>query len=366
MSKLASHQVVLRDLSQLGDYLPHDACADDDTSGGELPAPVTPEALTAAEAPVETTALVEAAVPHLLELLTQAGADLAWLVQQDQEARQVAGSLVARYEGLQAERCAAEEVRDRAAQLRQDAERLADGALEETARAAAGNVVALAARAEAAATQLTEERRVQLEALAAEPALARLLAERRREEERQNAAAAEAEQARRLAKDLAAVRAALAAGNLQEAQAMLGLVAKLCPNSADVASIASIIRQRAAAVKVAAAEEALREARRSYRRVPAEAIASLERLDLQELPEQLAYQLKGVWAAACARLCAERQVTGLFRYLPQPAFGVVVACEATGEYRVVSALGGGERWQGGQPVDEAHLHGARPLRSSGR
>ncbi|MGI8916096.1 MAG: hypothetical protein ACR2JY_20365 [Chloroflexota bacterium] len=365
MSKLASHQVVLRDLSQLGDYLAHEVEADADGSVTTPAAPATSETSVGIVAVVETNAPADAAVPHLLELLAQAGADLARLVQQDQEARQAAGSLLTRYDDLQAERGEAEAVRDRAGRLRLDAETLAAGALEEAARAAAATVQALAARAEAAATQLAEERRAELEALTAEPFLARLLAERRCAQERQNAAAAEAEQARRLAEDLAAVRAALAAGNLQEAETMLGMVAKLCPNSADIASIQSIIRQRVASVKVNAAEEALREARRSYRRVPAEAIARLERVDLQDLPEQLAHQLKGVWAAACARLCAERQVTGLFRYLPQPGFGVVVAREPAGEYRIVSALGS-PQLAAGAAVDEAFARRAQPLRSAGR
>lgn len=365
MSAHTSHQVVLRDLSQLGDYLAHEAEADADGSVA------TPAALATAEAPagiaavVETATPADTAAPHLLALLAQAGADLARLLQQDQEARQAAGSLLARYDDLQAERGEAEALRDRAGRLRLDAEALAAGALEEAARAAAATVLALTTRAQAAATQLAEERRAELEALAAEPILACLLEERRRDEECQNAAAAEAEQARRLAEDLAAVRAALAAGNLQEAETMLGFVAKLCPNSADVASIQSIIRQRVASVKVDAAEEALREARRRYRRVPAEAIARLERVDLQDLPEQLAHQLKGVWAAACARLCAERQVTGLFRYLPRPGFGVVLAREAAGEYRIVSALGPSQL-AAGATVDEAFAHRAQPLRSAGR
>lgn len=146
---------------------------------------------------------------------------------------------------------------------------------------------------------------------------------------------------------------------------MLGHLAKDHPDSADVASVNIMIRQRLAAVKLATAEEALREARRSYRHAPADAISRLERVDLQELPEHLLQQLKGVWAAACARVCKERQANAFLRYLPQPAYGVVIAREAAGDYRVISALGA-PHLQAGATVDAAFVGRAQPLRASGR
>jgi len=146
---------------------------------------------------------------------------------------------------------------------------------------------------------------------------------------------------------------------------MLGTLAKDYPNSADVTSVQDSIRHRRDAVKVAVAEEALHAARRSYRHSASEAIAQLEGLDLAGLPEHLLQQLKGVWAAACARLCKERQVTGFLRYLPLPAYGVVVAHEAEGAYRVISALGA-PHFQVGSIVAESFVQWARPLRSTGR
>jgi len=79
----------------------------------------------------------------------------------------------------------------------------------------------------------------------------------------------------------------------------------------------------------------------------------------------LLQQVKGVWAAACARVCKERQATAFLRYLPQPAYGVVIAQEAAGEYRVVSALGASSL-QAGATVDETFVRRAHLLRASGR
>ncbi len=147
---------------------------------------------------------------------------------------------------------------------------------------------------------------------------------------------------------------------------MLGLLAKDHPDSADITSLQHIIRQRALAVKVGTADAALRAARRLYRLTPAEAVARLERVDLQGLPQDLLHQISGVWAAACARLCQARGVTApLLRYLPAPAHGVVVAREQEGCYRVVSSLGASD-WEPGSLVPETLLRQARPLRAAGR
>jgi len=248
--------------------------------------------------------------------------------------------------------------------MRQEAEALAANAFVEPARRAAAGVVTIAEQAEAVAAKLMEQRRTAYETVAAEPALAQLLAERCREEEHQRAEAAEAERTRRLQEGLAAAKATLAAGLVEEAGAILGDLAKDYPDSADVASVQDSIRHRRDAVKISAAEEALHAARRSYRRSATEAVAQLEGLDLTGLPDHLLQQLKGVWAAACARLCRERQVTGLLRYLPSPAYGVV-AHEDAGEYRVISALGA-SHFPAGSVVTESFVQRARPLRSTGR
>ena len=57
-----------------------------------------------------------------------------------------------------------------------------------------------------------------------------------------------------------------------------------------------------------AAEEALWAARREYRRDPEAAVARLETLDVDGLPEDVARQVFGEWARTCARLCRERGI----------------------------------------------------------
>lgn len=359
-----SKALILHSLAELADYFPSEnepparpADGVDAAEAATLPVTWSAGVTEPGESPPDLGAL--------LAQIAQAGATLAGLARQDQDARQAAHRLLERYDALWSEAQAAEQAWRQAQQVRQAAEGLAADAFADTARTAAGSLLPIAQQAEAAAARLVEQRRAAAERLATEPVLGRLLEERRREEARHDAAAARAERARQLGEGLAAVRAALAAGRLQEAEAMLGTLAKDDPDSADVASVHVMVRQRVAAVRIDAAEEALRDARRRYRHAPAEAISRLERVDLQDLPEQVLQQVKGVWAAACARVCKERQATAFLRYLPQPAYGVVIAREAAGEYRVISALGA-SHFQAGAAVDETFVRHAQPLRASGR
>ncbi|HZS00059.1 MAG TPA: hypothetical protein VFE37_15200, partial [Chloroflexota bacterium] len=155
------------------------------------------------------------------------------------------------------------------------------------AQAAAERVAELAGKAEATAATLAAQRRREAERLAAQLDLERLLAERRKQEEAEKAKAAEAERAERLSGALARAKAALEAGRLEEAQAVLGPVATENPDHAEVASLLKIIAQRARIVKSAAAEDALWVARREWRRDPAAAVARLEALDVGDLPDPL-------------------------------------------------------------------------------
>lgn len=358
---MAKSTVVLRNLADLAAYFPIDDLPDQPLEEGTPP----PCSVVAAMMDADDVADSPRDLPALLAQLTAASATLADLAQQDQAARQAAQGLLEHYEALRAEHQQAEQTFGQAQRVRQEAEALAAHAFVETARRAAAEVMTIAEQAEAVAAKLMEQRRAAYEMVAAEPALARILEERRQEDERQQAEAAEAERTRRLQEGLAAAKATLAAGMVEEAEAMLGELAKDLPNSADVTSFQDSIRLHRDAVKINAAAKTLHAARRSYRHSAADAIAQLEQLDLTGLPEHLLQQLKGVWAAACARLCREQQVTGLLRYLPLPAYGVVVAREAEGAYRVISALGA-SHLPAGSVVAESFVQRARPLRSTGR
>lgn len=362
MSKRESRHVILRSLEELADYF-ETAEATSPPAADACPQAVEPASGDAAVALGQCDA--EQDLGSLLAQLQQASASLAELVKQDQESRERAVGLLDQYDTLQGELAEAERAVQTARVVGQRAEALGGAALDGAVGAAAGQIAVIAGRAEAAASRVREERQTVLQDLARQPMLDRLLQERRREAAQEHERAVEAERYKVRAGRLAAVRAALAASRLEEAQALLGSLEKDYPDDAEVASLTDSIRRREALVKAAAADEALRCARRTYRSDPATAVALLERLDLAGLPEALARQIKGVWAAACARLCQERQITGLLRYMPQPAYGVVVAREAAGEYRVVSALGAA-RLAPGAAVDEGFVRRARPLRSTGR
>lgn len=354
--------VVLRSFTELAEMLNLDERPDaprtpiDDRPTS--PAPVDDESTTPA-APINSP--IDLA--SLLTELEAAAVTLATISHQDQEARTVALRDLERYDRLGARQREAEGARERARQMRQEAERLLGAAFADEARAEAQRILDVTSRIVVAADRIVEEQRTEAEHLAAQIDLERLLAERRRQEEVEHAKTAEAERARRLADALAGAKDALAAGRLKEAKKLLEPAANEYPNNSDVASLMTIITQRDRTVNVIAAEEALRAARREYRRDPASAVARLEVLDVSGLPESLARQVFGEWARACSRLCRERGAIEPLRYAPDPGRGAVLAREEPGgSYVVVSALGLGSGWQNGSAGGERQVQRARPLR----
>jgi hypothetical protein len=299
----------------------------------------------------------------LLAELEAASATLATITRQDQETRTLALRDLAQYDALVAEQREAEQAHERARQVGREAHALAADAFAHEARGAAERVFELAVKAEAAAAALAEQRRQEVERLAAELDLERLLAERHRQEEAEKAKDAAAERAERLSGALARAKAALEAGRLEEAGAVLGPVTSENPDHAEVASLLKIIAQRARIVKSAAAEDALWAARREWRRDPTGAAARLEALDVEDLPDPLARQVFGTWAQACGRLCREHELAEPLRYAPDPGRGAILAREGPdGPYTVVRALGMGAGWQPGSAVGERQLRRSRPLR----
>lgn len=300
---------------------------------------------------------------ELLAELETASATLATVARQDQEVRALALCELEQYDRLVAEQRAAERACERSRVVRQEAEALAAGAFAEEARAAAGRVAAVVTRAEAAAVAAAGRRRQLAERLASELDLERLLDERRRQEATEQAKAAQAGRAGRLSGALAGARAALAAGRIEEASALLGPIAMEHPDDADVASLINIVAQHAQHVKAEAAEDALWATRRELRRDPAAAVARLQALDVHGLPEPLARQVFGAWAEACARLCHDRGMVEALRYAPDPGCGAVIARDQPGgPHVVVGALGLGPEWRPGAAVSERYVRRARPLR----
>ncbi len=334
------------------------------------------EALDLEELPEETTVdevidshtrpEVADRAPDLHELLMElqmASATLAAVARRDQEARTVAMHDLERYDEMVARQRDTEQAHERACQVREEAQGLAESAFAEQARTEARRVLAVATRAEQAAGQAVAEWRRQAEALAAQLDLERLLAERGRQEETDKAKAAEAERARRLAGALARARTTLEAGRFEEAKGLLGTLGNDYPDNPDISSLKTIIAQRELAVKVDALEEALWEARRAYRRDPEAAVTRLEELDVDGLPEPLVRHAFGEWARACARLCRDRGIAEPLRYAPDPGRGAILTREQTENcYVVMSSLGMGPDWRKGCPVSERQVRRARPLR----
>ncbi|MCC6176196.1 MAG: hypothetical protein IT305_12895 [Chloroflexi bacterium] len=323
-----------------------------------------PEAISLDSAPEpagEAGATLDLA--DLLAELEAASATLAAVARQDEETRTLAIRDLERYDTVAAALEQAEQVHKRAGELRERAERLTAEAFATEARTAAERVASIAARSAAAAGRLAEDRRAELERLATELDLERVLAERRRQEEAERARAAEAERARRLSGALAEASEALQSGRIEEAKALAGYVCSESPDNADAASLLTMIAQREMTVKTIAADEALWAVRRDLRRDPAEAVARLETLDVDGLPSSLAAQVFGEWARAGSRLCRERSIAEPLRYAPDPGRGAIVAHDAgRGEYVVVSALGMGPGWKVGTVVGERQVRRARPLR----
>jgi len=305
-------------------------------------------------------------VPDLVDLVTElevASGSLAAIVRRDQEVRALALQDLERYDSILAKQREAEQAHNHAQRVRHEAECLSERAFAEEARAEATRIGRMAVQAEVAAIDAVNHWQACAEELASQLNLERLLAERRRREEADKAKAAEAERARRLAGALARARAALEAGRFEEAEGLLRPVANENPSNPEITTLTTIIAQRELAVKVDAVETALWEARREYRRDPAIAVAQLEALDVDRLPEPLACQVFGEWAGACSRLCRERGIIEPLRYAPDPGRGVVITRESPdGAYTVLSALGMGPDWRAGMAVSERQVRRARPLR----
>lgn len=312
---------------------------------------------------------VDDAAPDLTALLADldtAVTTLAAIARQDGAVRETALEGLTRYDTLVAAQRDAEAAHERAQQVRRDAETVVAGAFTDEARAAATDITRLAMRAERAAAHAIEEQRRAVEYAAAQPNVARLLAERRRQEEEAaaKARAAAAERAGRLAAAIASIQKSIDAGRFEEARVLLGAATNEFPDNAEIASLQTMIARREFAVKTLAAEEALWAARREHRRQPAEAVARLEALDVEGLPQPLASQIFGEWARACARLCRERGIDAPLRYAPHQGRGAVLAPTSTGDsYTVVSALGMEARWRPGSLIPACQARGARPLRT---
>ncbi|MCW5880198.1 MAG: hypothetical protein KIS91_04595 [Anaerolineae bacterium] len=151
--------------------------------------PAEPSAEAPATATVTATQDEPPDLAQLLADLEAAGATLAEMTRCDEARRVQARRDLDAYDAVAASQREAEQARDRAQQVREQAEALAQTGFTEEVQTTAARIEETARRAETTATAMAEQRRLEAERLADQPDIQRLLAERRQHEE--------AEQARR-------------------------------------------------------------------------------------------------------------------------------------------------------------------------
>jgi hypothetical protein len=299
--------------------------------------------------------------------LASLSSSLELAAREDARAREQATIEMARYQTLAAEQREAERALNEAREVRMAAELLSSQAFTEEARAQAARNAAVARAAELACAELFAERTRAADELASRPYLARVIADQRRREQEQAEAARRAEEERmaRLAQGLAAARAELAEGNLDEARRLLAPLTRDFPTDDQVQSVLDTVRWQAQQLVVATAQAALHDARRALREsVHERAIGRLADVQMHGLPDDLARQVFGVWSNACYQFVQQHGWLEPLRYSIVTSRGAVLAKPTTeAPHQVLSALGMARDWFAGKVItDSAVLDAARPLR----
>ncbi len=293
--------------------------------------------VVAASGPEEIAALARSARRALDELEA--------LVASDRQRRREAEQCLARWQRLRDESA---RVRGIAEEMRAAAERatgLGTAALDDAARRAAEGVAATAGRLATQAEVHAETLASEADRLAERDDVSRLLAEERTKE-------VETE----LRERLALAGTYLDGGRYNEARRLLDSLGGQLSSVPDLERTFETLRRRDEAVKVRTAELALREARRCHRREPARALDLIEPLALDELPDELARHLYGLWLTACRRL----GLIAAVHYRAGFGRGAVLVPASDGRWEVVSAVGL-RGWQRGGRFAPQALRGARPL-----
>jgi hypothetical protein len=152
-------------------------------------------------------------------------------------------------------------------------------------------------------------------------------------------------------------------GRLDDARALLAPLAQDFPTNPEIQSVLDAVRWQAQHLRIAPAEEALRDiVRRPYREDPAAAVARLAAVDMRELPEELARRVFGLWSHHCLKLVRQSGMHEPRRYSPTTSRGVVFARRTPdGPYEVMSALGLPD-WRVGEELTARRIiDSSRPL-----
>jgi len=343
-----AHEVTLHDFSELAQFFPEGAAI-----APGLPAREVQPEVELGGAP--------AGLGQILLELERASATLATIARRDEEAKAQALSDLERYDALVETAGQAQAALAQAQQLLTRAREVTDNAFADEAREAAEHVVELAERSEKQTAALAAQAQAEVDAFGDRADVQRLLRLRQQMEDQERAKAAESERAGRLSSALSRAGLALKAGRFEEARTLVESVVDENPDNAEIASLLDSIARAELAVKAETVEEVLWQARRAYKHETAGALALLEGLDVDGLPEGLAGQVFGQWAKTAARVCRERGLSQPLRYAPRKGRGAVLTRHPSGAYEVVSAFGLGGRWQPGSLVGEHFGQAARPL-----
>ena len=335
--------IVLKSLEELGRFV--DLVAPTDRASNERA--LVPVVVEPIEAP-DLDALAEAA--------SRAAQELRQLAAADARARQEAEETLARYRRLQGDSARLEWLESEAQAIDDQASELAERAFNPDCRRKAEEIAKTAAAVMTMARNRLVAVNAEVAALAVREDVARLLAEERAREEAARREADERQREAHLRDDIATAEALAKEEKFDEALRLLGSLRKADPSRPELTSSIEKIRRHEWAVKTARVEEALRPARRVYRRQPREAIALLEPLDLSGIPEPLARQAYGCWLQACRRL----ELAGAVHYAPAFGRGAILVPTTDDRLEVVSAVGL-PRWPAGRRFSRIALKGARPL-----
>ena len=149
----------------------------------------------------------------------------------------------------------------------------------------------------------------------------------------------------------------LDAGRHEEARRLLTSLEKNISVMPNLVELFRTLQRRAEAVKASMAQATLEKARRLHRRDAQAALALLEPVDVDGLPDDLARHLYGLWLTVCRRF----GLLAAVHYRERDGHGAVLIPTADGAYEVVSAIGLPD-WPRRHRVAPPSLRGARALR----
>jgi len=335
--------IVLKSLEELGRFV-------------DLVVPTDRASNERALVPVVVEPVVEPDLDELAGVASRAAQELRELAAADARARQQAEEALARYRRLEGDSVRLERAAGEVEAVAWRASELSKRGFAPDCRARAEEIATAAAAVATAACNRLTAVNAEVAALAVREDVARLLVEERAREESARREKDERQREARVRDSIARAEALAREQKFDEALRVLGPLRKTDPSSPVLTSSFEKIRRQAWAVKTARAEQALRQARRVFRRQPKDAVALLEPLDLTGVHEALARQVYGCWLQACRRLGLDQAV----HYAPAFGRGAVLVPTTDDRLEVVSAIGL-PRWSAGCRFSRIALKGARPL-----